>query len=152
MTWPARTWTTAELVTASIMNSYVRDPFTDVQKRVIVVTIGDPIGPVLSSGVKVYVPVPFPCNVTGWELYANQSGNIRLDVWKDTYAAFPPTVADSITGSEKPELVAAQKAQDLALSTWTVFLAAGSILAINIDAGVVPTVKQVTLAIRVELA
>jgi hypothetical protein len=152
MSWPARTWVTAELVTASIMNSYVRDPFTDVQKRAIAVTIGDPIGPTLSSGVKAYLEVPFPCNVTGWTLLANQSGNIQLDVWKDTYAAFPPTVADTITGSEKPALSGAQKAQDLALSTWTVFIAAGSILAINIDAAVSPTVKQVTLTIRVDLA
>lgn len=150
MTWPARTWVAAELVTASIMNSYVRDPFTDLQKRTAVVTIGDPIGPVLSTGVKFYLPIPFLCNVVGWELYADAVGSIQIDVWKDTYAAFPPTVADTIAGSEKPTLTAAQKNQDLALTTWTPLIAAGSILAFKIDS--CTGIRQVTLALRLELA
>lgn len=150
MTWPARTWSTAELVTASIMNSYVRDPFTDASKRTIIVSIGDPIGPVLSTGVKAYVEVPFACNVTGWTILANAAGSIVIDVWKDTYGAFPPTVADTIAGSEKPTLAGVQKNQDLTLPTWTILVAAGSILAFNIDS--VATIKQVSLALRVELA
>ena len=33
------------------------------------------------------------------------SGSIVIDVWKDTYANFPPIVADTITASAKPTLV-----------------------------------------------
>lgn len=150
MAWPPRTWATSELVTASIMNSYVRDPLLDLQQRTATVTIGDPIGPVLSTGVKAYLPIPFKCTVTGWTILGDASGSIQLDVWKDSYANFPPTLADSIAGSEKPTLTAQQKNQDLALSTWTIDIAAGSILAINIDS--CSGIKQVTLALYLELA
>lgn len=150
MSWGARTWTTAELVTASIMNSYVRDPLTDLQKRVISISIGDPIGPVLSTGVKAYVEVPFACNVVGWTLLADAVGSIVIDVWKDTFGAFPPTVADTITGSEKPTLAAVQKNQDLTLTTWTTLIPAGSILAIKIDS--CSGIRQAALTLRAELA
>lgn len=150
MSWPARTWVTAELVTASLMNLYLRDPMIDVGKRTIAVTVGDPIGPVLSTGVKAYIPVPWACNVTGWTILANPSGSIVVDVWKDSYANFPPTVADTIAGTEKPTISAAQKGQDLALTTWTFLIAAGSVLAFNIDS--VTSIKQATVAIHVEMA
>jgi hypothetical protein len=150
MTWPARTWVTAELVTASIQNQYVRDPLTDLQKRTLVVVIGDPIGPVLSTGLKAFIEVPFPCTVTGWTLLADAVGSAVLDVWKDSYANFPPTVADTIAGSEKPTLSAARKNQDLALGTWSPSIAAGSILGINIDS--CSGIRQLSLSLRVELA
>lgn len=150
MAWPPRTWTTSELVTASIMNEYVRDPLTDLQLRTITVTIGDPIGPVLSTGVKAYVEVPFECEVVGWTLLADASGDIVIDVWKDSYANFPPTNADSIAGTELPTLSTQQKNQDLALTTWSVTIEAGSILAFNIDS--CSGIKQVTLSLRVEMA
>jgi hypothetical protein len=150
MAWPPRTWTTAELVTASIMNSYVRDPFTDLQKRGVVLTVGDPIGPVLSPGVKGYVYIPFACNVTGWTLLANVAGDLVIDVWRDLYANFPPTVADTIAGVEKPTLVAAQKNQDLSLATWTFAIPAGSILAFNIDSCV--TIRQFSLTLNLEMS
>jgi hypothetical protein len=150
MTWPARTWTTAELVTASIMNSYVRDPLADLHKRTVLVMIGDPIGPVLSVGNERVVPIPFLCNVVGWELYADAAGDIVLDVRKDTYAAFPPTAGDSIAGSEKPTLVAVQKNQDLALTTWTPLIAGGSVLAAVIES--CTGIRCITLALRLELA
>lgn len=151
MTWPARTWTTAELVTASIMNSYVRDPFADLQKRVLGLTIGDPIGPVLSVGPKARMEVPFACNVTGWTILADQAGSIVIDVWRDSYANYPPTVADTIAGVEKPSITApALKNQDLTLATWTFAIPAGSILLFNIDS--CTAIRQVHLSLRVEQA
>lgn len=148
MTWPARTWTTAELVTASIMNSYVRDPLTDLSKRSCTVGIGDPIGPVLSTGYKTYVPVPFLCNVTGWEIYADVSGSIVVDITKSTYAGFPPT--SSIAGTEKPTLSAAQKNQDLTLSTWTPLIAAGSVLGFEVES--CTGIHGVSVTLRLEMA
>jgi hypothetical protein len=131
------------------MNSYVRDPMADLQQRTIVVVIGDPIGPVLSTGIKAFVPIPFGCDVTGWTILGDASGDIVIDVWKDSYANFPPTVADTIAGTEKPTLSGAQKNQDLALTTWTPAITAGDILAINIDS--CSGIKQVSLSIFVEL-
>lgn len=151
MAWTApRTWVTAELVTASLMNTHVRDNLTHLSTaRALAIGIGDAVGPVLTTGVKGYLEVPFACTVTGWTLLADVSGSIVIDVWKDTYAAFPPTVADTIAGSEKPTLSAVQKNQDLSLTTWTPAIAAGSILAFNVDS--VTTIKAVTLVLRVSI-
>jgi hypothetical protein len=68
-------------------------------------------------------------------------------VWKDTYANFPPTVADTITGSEKPTLSSVQKNQDTNLTTWTTSINVGDILAFNVDS--VATLLRVTLSLKV---
>jgi hypothetical protein len=102
-------------------------------------------GSAITTGVKGYVRVPFNCVITGWDIVADQSGSIVVDVWKDTYANFPPTVADTIAGSEKPTLSSATKNQDLALSTWTTNLTDGDYLGFNVDS--VSTVTRVTVTL-----
>jgi len=102
-------------------------------------------GSAITTGVKGYVRVPFNCVITGWDIVADQSGSIVVDVWKDTYANFPPTVADTIAGSEKPTLSSAQKNQDLSLSTWTTNLTDGDYLGFNVDS--VSTVTRVTVTL-----
>jgi len=91
--------------------------------------------------------VPFNCTITGWTLLADVSGSIVIDVWKDSYGNFPPTVADTIAGTEKPTLSSAQKNQDLTLSTWTTGLLQGDVLGFNVDS--VTTVTWIALALRV---
>jgi len=71
-----------------------------------------------------------------------------IDVWKDTYANFPPTVADTITGTEKPTLSSASKNQDLTLSTWTTSITAGDWLRFNVDSA--STVTRIALSIMVD--
>jgi len=100
----------------------------------------------IGTGVMGDLEIPFGMTITGWTILADQSGSIVVDVWKDTYANFPPTVADSIAGSEKPTLSTATKNQDLALSTWTTSVTAGDILRFNVDSA--STVTRVTLSIR----
>jgi len=97
---------------------------------------------------KAAVEIPFGCTITGWTIAApKESGSIVVDVWKDTYANFPPTVADTIAGSEKPTLSSAQKNQDLTLTSWTTAITAGDILAFNVDS--ITTVQRVVVSIRV---
>jgi hypothetical protein len=103
-------------------------------------------GSAITTGVKGFIEVPFACTITGWTIIADQSGSIVVDVWKDTYANAPPTVADTIAGSEKPTLSSAQKNQDLTLTTWTTSIAAGDILAFNVDS--ITTCTRVTVGIR----
>lgn len=104
-------------------------------------------GSAITTGVKGDIEVPFGCTITAWEVLADQSGSIVIDVWKDTYANFPPTVADTITGSEKPTLSSATKNQDTNLTTWTTSVSAGDILRFNVDSAT--TVTRVTLSITV---
>jgi hypothetical protein len=97
--------------------------------------------------VKGYIEVPFACTITAVRLLADVSGSIVVDIWKDTYANYPPVDADSITAAAVPTLAAAIKYQDTTLTGWTVTVAAGDILGFNVDSAA--TVKIVTLSLTV---
>ena len=90
-------------------------------------------GSAITTGVKGYIRVPFACTIKKATLLADQSGSIKVDIWKDTYANYPPTDADTITGANEPEISAATKDQDTTLSSWTTAVVAGDILGINVD-------------------
>jgi len=69
-----------------------------------------------------------------------------VDVWKDSYGNFAPTIADTITGTEKPTIASAQKNQDLSLTSFSTMVAKGDIWAFNVDS--VSAIKRVTIAFR----
>lgn len=106
-------------------------------------------GSAITTGIKADLVVPYNCTVIGWDILGDASGSIVVDIWKDTYANFPPTdVPDSITGSEPPTLSSAAKNQDVALSTWTTTLTRNDILRFNVDSA--STVTRVTLSLRIK--
>jgi len=80
-------------------------------------------------------------------LLADQTGSIVIDIWKDTYANFPPTDGDSITASAPPTITTALKSQDSTLTGWTTTIAANSILRINVDS--CTTITRATLFLNV---
>lgn len=104
-------------------------------------------GSAITTGVKGYVSIPYACTINSWVLLADQSGSIVIDVWKDTLANYPPTVADTIAGTEKPTLSAATNNTDTSLSTWTTSVSAGDIIGFNVDSA--STVTRVTLVLKV---
>jgi hypothetical protein len=105
-------------------------------------------GVAITTGVKVDVEMPFTGHIRGNRLFADQSGSIVIDLWKDTYANFPPTVADTITASAKPTLSSAAKSQDTTLTGWTTAFTAGDIIRVNVDSAT--TVQRVTLSLTVD--
>jgi hypothetical protein len=105
-------------------------------------------GVAITTGEKGYLVVPFNCKVIEWVILADQTGSIVVNVWKDTYANFPPTSGDGIAGSEKPTLSSARKNQDTSLTTWTTALSRGDIIAFNVDSAT--TVTRVTVGLRVK--
>ena len=107
----------------------------------------DGAGSVISAGVKGYLKVPYDCTITSSEIVAKETGSIIIDIWRDTYANFPPTDADSITASATPTLSSAQKSQDLTLTNWAASLTGGHYLAFNVDSAT--TVTQATLTLNV---
>jgi len=107
----------------------------------------DGAGAVIASGVKGDIEIPFPLVVLGWTLLADQSGSIVIDLWKDTYANYPPTVADTVTGTEKPTLASTIKNQDLTLTSWNRVWASGDIVRFNVDSAA--TILRISLSIRV---
>jgi hypothetical protein len=104
-------------------------------------------GEAITTGIKGDIEVSTACTITQVTLMADQTGSIVIDIWKDTYANYPPTVADTITASAKPTLASAAKSQDSTLTGWTVAVAAGSILRINVDSA--STITRVTISLKV---
>lgn len=94
---------------------------------------------VITTGAKTtgLVRIPTAGTITGWEIESCDStpttGSIVIDIWKDTYANFPPTVADTITASAKPTLTSGTKASSTTLTGWTTAIAAGDIIYFNVD-------------------
>jgi hypothetical protein len=103
-------------------------------------------GSTLTTGIKLDVEVPFACTLTAVRLAADQSGSIVIDVWKDTYANYPPTDADSITAAAPPTISTAVKSEDVTLTGWTTTVTAGDWLRFNIDS--VTSITRCTLSFR----
>ena len=138
------TWTWVGIGTASEYD------FTDVQDYIDTATeaagvgvIIDGGGATITTGLRGDIVIPFNCTVTQWTLLANQSGSIVVDIWKDTYANFPPVVGDAITGSAKPTISSSTKGQSSTLTGWTTSFTAGDILRLNVDS--VTSIQRVTL-------
>jgi hypothetical protein len=98
------------------------------------------------DGVTGYFEVPCKMVIQSATLIADQSGSVVIDIWKGTYANFPPTDADSITASAPPTLTGSQKSQDTTLTGWTTTINKGDILTINVDSAT--TIEQVTLSLK----
>ena len=104
-------------------------------------------GSVLTTGVKGDISVPFACTITGARLLADLSGSVVVNIWKDTYANYPPVVGDKITASAPPTISTALKSDDVVLTGWTTSIVAGDTLRFNIDS--VTTITRVTLTLTV---
>lgn len=104
-------------------------------------------GSALTTGVKGYIEIPFACTINQVTMLADQSGSVVVDIWKDTYANYPPTDADSITASAVPTITTATKSQDSTLTGWTTSISAGDVLGFNVDSAT--TITRVTVALKV---
>jgi hypothetical protein len=111
-------------------------------------TIGDGVNVIPTGVVKgdIYIPTGLTLTVTGWTLLADQSGSMVVDIWSDTYANYPPTVADTITASAKPTITTATKGQSSTLTGWTTSLAGPRSLRLNVDSATSITLATLALA------
>jgi hypothetical protein len=126
----------------------VRDTAEDVPNASIHVTIGSG-QTVPTTGIKGYMEVPFNARVVRWTLIGDASGSAQIDIWKDTWANFPPTNADSIVGAgTEPYLSSEQARQDTTPDWDQLTLNEGDVLVFNLDS--VTTCKQLDLDIKVE--
>lgn len=136
------TFTQTSIVSASyaITSSYYQE------SKTFGLTI-DGGGTAITTGVKGDITIPFDCYVDSWYITADQVGSIVIDVWKDIFANFPPTVADSIAGTEKPTLSASAFNSDTNLTTWTTRrITSGDVIRFNVDSA--STVTRVNLVFR----
>jgi hypothetical protein len=84
--------------------------------------------------------------ILGCALLADVSGSVVVDIWRDSHANAPPTIADTITASAKPTLSSAQKSEDTTLTGWTVNGNAGDWYIVNVDS--VTTLTEATLSLK----
>lgn len=103
-------------------------------------------GSAITTGIKGDLVVDFDATIVGVTMVADQSGSIVVDLWKDTYANFPPVVGDTITAAAKPTISAATKSQDTTLTGWTTTVTAGDIIRFNVDS--VTSIQRVTCALK----
>lgn len=104
-------------------------------------------GATLTAGLTADVYVPYNGTITAVTMLADQAGSCVVDIWKDTYANYPPTSADSITASAKPTLTAASVYRDTTLTGWRTNVSAGDVLRFTIDS--VATITRLTLTLTV---
>jgi len=121
------------------------------QKLAAIAFIIDGNGSAITTGVKGFVQIPFACTISSWTILSTDaaatSGSIVIDIWKDVFANYPPTVADTITASAKPTLSSAQAATSSTLTGWTTSVTAGDVLGFNVDS--ITTVTRITIQLKV---
>jgi len=104
-------------------------------------------GAPITTGIKADIPVPFACTITGARMLADTSTTSVIDIWKDTYANYPPDNADSITAAAPPTITAAVKSDDTTLTGWTLSVSAGDTLRFNVDSNNNATRINLTLTV-----
>lgn len=104
-------------------------------------------GAAITAGVKGDLEVSFPCTINQATLLGDQAGTLIVNIWKDTYANFPPTSTVKITSTTPPTITSSVKAQDAVLSGWTTAVSVGDILRFNVDSCV--TIQRGTLSLKV---
>jgi len=115
-------------------------------KKVVGISV-DGSGVQIATGVKGYIRVPWAGTITKWTLLADQVGDIVMDIWKDTFANYPPTVADTITAAAKPTISTNDAADSSTLTGWTTSISAGDVLGFNVDS--CTDITRVTLELEV---
>jgi hypothetical protein len=124
--------------------------FFPLRRQVTVVIDG--AGVAITTGVKGYLSIPVSGTLLKWRLLSIDAtgpataGSIVIDIWKDTYTNYPPTVADTITAAAKPTLSAVNKNEDSTLTGWTRTFTAGDIFGFNVDSAT--TVTKVALVLE----
>ena len=97
------------------------------------------------AGAKCRVRVPMAGTITSAIITGDISGSAVVDIWKDTTANYPPSVADTITASAKPTLSTQSLVTDSTLTGWTKTLTTGDWLVFSVDSCDVLSDIQVTL-------
>lgn len=105
-------------------------------------------GSEITTGIVGDIRIPFDCEVLSATLLSDQSGSIKVDIWKDVYGSFPPTDADTITGGNEPEISSGIKYEDTTLTSWSKSISDGDTLRFNVDS--VTTIERCTLILKIQ--
>jgi len=107
-------------------------------------------GSVLTTGLKGFKSFPVNGTIIGVRLLADQSGSIVIDIWKDIFANFPPTIADTITASALPTITTAVSSEDITLTGWSTSVKAGDVFAFNVNS--VTSITRIVLELTIVIS
>lgn len=111
------------VVGVGVDNTDPQNPIINIPVRSAITFGWDGAGVALLPGQVLRGSSRFAMNLTDVTVLSDVVGSCVVDIWKDTFANYPPTIADSITGSNPPTLSASDKSFDNTLSGWTTAVA-----------------------------
>lgn len=104
-------------------------------------------GSAITAGVKGDLEIPSDFYITHVTMLADTTGSIIVDLWSDTYANYPPTVADTVCGSSFPTISSATKSTTSTFTGWvTRTLLRGNTLRYNVNSAA--TITRCTISLR----
>jgi hypothetical protein len=75
------------------------------------------------------------CTIVGWSIAAaGSSPTCTIDIWNRSAGTSLPTVANTITGSAKPQLSTGNVVSSTTLTGWSTAVVAGDIIGYYLDA------------------
>lgn len=152
MAWSTpSTQITGDLMTAAIWNQNVVYNTIALTPSGFSFVISGGGAPIQTGVVDGIVEIPFKCDLERVRLLPDQSGSIKVDMWKCTYAQYDafsthPADGDSICGGNEPEISSSTKFEDSTLSGYTTAFAEGDQIALNVDS--CATITWCTLAAK----
>jgi len=112
----------------------------------------DGAGTVIAAEEKtgINIPIKFDAEILAQQTVADVSGTIEIDLWVDSFANYPPTVADTIVASAPISLSSAIKDEDTTLTGWTTRLLRGDWMRPDVATTPAPaTITAVTVLLEV---
>jgi hypothetical protein len=73
----------------------------------------------VSTGFKGFLYVSFDASIVKVTMLAANVGDLVVDIWRVPYGSFPPTIANSITGTGTPTITSSYKNQITSFVDWT---------------------------------
>lgn len=101
----------------------------------------------ITTGFKGSVTIPYSGTIVSWTILADQTGTVQLDIWNTTYAGYPGSAANSITGGNYITLTSQSKNTSSTLTGWTTTVSPGDILQWNVNSA--STVNKITVTLNI---
>lgn len=105
-------------------------------------------GSVINTGVVGEIHVPFKSEIIEVSLLTDITGSIQIDLWKDSFVNYPPTIVNTITASALPEIISGMTISNSALVGWTKIINVGDVIIYNVNS--VTSVKRCLVTLKVK--
>lgn len=105
-------------------------------------------GQTISTGFKGVLVIPFWLIINDWIIMSDVACSATIDIWKCPQANYPPTIANSITGSAIPTITSAVFAKSSVLTGWNTEINQGDVLGINVSSLTAGTPIRITFVIE----